>query len=352
MKREHGDARTLNELAILLGGELVGEPHLLVRGVGGLTDVKTGEVTFAEDERRLAEALGTPALALVISPKLAEAAKTSGKPLITVANPRLAFAKLLEIFRPEYPPALGVHPTAVVSRRALIGKNVSIQAHAVVEAGAKIGDGVIIFPGAFVGPDSEIGDETVLHPNVTVRERVKIGRRCIIHSGAVIGSDGFGFVTVDGKHHKIPHNGTVEIGDDVEVGANVAVDRATTGATRIGSGTKMDNLIQIGHNVDIGLDCLVVAQVGVAGSAVIGRGVTLAGQSGVVGHISVGDGVVVGAQSMVAANLPAGAFVSGTPARPHAEEMRVKAASRRMPDLVKRLRELEARVTALENPPD
>lgn len=346
MKRERGDARTLNELAVLLGGELVGEPHLLVRGVGGPADVKSGEIMLVEDERRLPQAMATEALALVVPARIADSAKAAGKPFIAVANPRLAFARLLELFASDYPPSLGVHPTAVVSRRALLGKNVSIQAHAVVEAGARIGDGVVLFPGVYVGHDSEIGDGTVIHPLATVCERVKIGRRCIIHTGVVVGGDGFSFVTVDEKHRKIPHTGTVEIDDDVEIGANTTVARAVTGVTRVGAGTKMDGLVRVGADVELGPNCLVGAQVSIGDGATIGRGVTLATQSGVAAQVKIGDGAVVGAQSMVASSLSAGALVSGTPARPHPEEMRVKAASRRMPELIKRLHALEEQVGA------
>lgn len=341
---------SLNELATLLDGELRGDPHRMITGVAGVERVGAGEITFAEDKDRLQQALASAASAVVVPRSLsAHLPDEPGKPVLLVENARLAFARLLGLYQPVERPAPGVHPTAVIHRRALVGKNVSIGAYVVVEAGARIGDGVVLYPGVYIGPGSQVGNDSILYPHVVVRERCQIGARAIIHAGAVIGSDGFGFVTVNGKHEKIPHIGTVVIEDDVEIGANTTIDRGTTGPTRIGRGTKTDNLVQIGHNCDVGESCLLVAQVGLAGSTHLGHHVTLAGQVGVVGHLTIGDHCIVGGKSVVAGDLPPGSFVSGIPARPHTQEMRVKAATRKVPELLQKVRELERRLAELES---
>ncbi|MGE5507689.1 MAG: UDP-3-O-(3-hydroxymyristoyl)glucosamine N-acyltransferase [Chitinophagales bacterium] len=341
---------TAGELAELVGGELLGDPACLVTGIAGLGEAGPGDVTFA-DPPRSAEALAGPAGTLVLSRKVraeAEAARGDGRPVILVDNPRLAFAGLLRAFAPDYRPAPGVDPRAVVHPEATLGKDVSIGPGAVVEAGARLGDRVVLYPNVYIGRDSVVGDDSVLYPNVTVRERVYLGRNVLVHPGAVLGSDGFGFVTAGGRHHKVPHIGTVVIGDDVEIGANVTVDRATCGRTEIARGTKLDNLVQIGHNVQVGEDCLIVAQVGLAGSSRLEDHCTMAGKSAIGGHHTIGRGSVVMAYSIVAADVPAGSVVSGVPARPHAEELRAKAAVHRLPEALKELRDLRRRLEALE----
>ncbi len=347
MKRPQGEARTLNELATLIGGELHGDPHTMIQGVAGIEDAGPGEITFAENLKKAPAAVESKASAVLLPPDGKEVAARAGKPCITVENPRLGFARLLAIFTPQYDFPPGVHPSSVVAPTAKLGKNVSVGARVVIEDGAEVGENVHLYPGVYVGHDAVIGDDTVIHANVTIRERVQIGKRVIIHAGTVIGSDGFGFVTVAGKHHKVPHIGTVMIGDDVEIGANVAIDRGTSGATVIGRGTKMDNLIQIGHNVQVGEDCLIVAQVGIAGSTRLGDHVTIAGQAGISGHLKIGENSVVAACSMVISDLPPGSFVSGEPAQPHTEEMRCQAALRRLPAHLTRFRELEKEVARL-----
>jgi UDP-3-O-[3-hydroxymyristoyl] glucosamine N-acyltransferase len=341
---------TAGELAGLTEGELLGDPGRVVSGIAGLEEAGPSDVTFA-DPQRTAEALGCPAGVVVLSRSAWEKAglaPSGEQAVILVDNPRLAFAVLLRAFAPDYRPRPGVHPQAVVHPTAVLGRDVAVGAGAVVEAGARLGDRVVLYPGVYIGPDSVVGDDSVLHAQVVVRERVTIGRNVLIHPGAVLGSDGFGFVTSGGRQHKVPHIGTVEVGDDVEIGANVTIDRATCGRTVIGRGTKLDNLVQVGHNAQLGEDCLVVAQVGLAGSSRLGDHSIMAGKSGIGGHYTVGAGSVVMASSIVAADVKPGSVVSGVPARPHSEEMRSKAAAHRLPEALRELRDLRRRVEELE----
>lgn len=334
----------LSELAQLIGGEVVGNGDVKITGIASLEDATSGDISFAADEKHLPQAKESKATAVVVP----QNAEDIGKPMIRVANPRLAFAILLEKFAPQVKIEPGIHPTAVVAESAEIGENCSIGAHVYIGENARIGRNVTLYPGVFVGEGAVIGANTLVYPNVVIREFVQIGKNVIIQPGAVIGGDGFGFVNVNGRQRKVPQIGTVIIEDDVEIGANVTIDRATCGKTVVGRGTKIDNLVQLGHNVVIGQDCLIVAMAGVAGSAVIGNRVTLAGQSGVAGHISVGDDTTVAAQALVAGNIPAGQFVSGYPARPHREAMRVVAAQHKVPDLIKRVKALEKELEGLK----
>jgi UDP-3-O-[3-hydroxymyristoyl] glucosamine N-acyltransferase len=261
---------------------------------------------------------------------------------IQVENASLAFAQLLEKFAP--PPvrfAPGVHPSAVVSPDAVIGEGVSIQPFAVIEAGARIGAGSVIGAHGYVGQHAEVGEHTHLASRVTIGARCIVGSRVIIHSGAVLGSDGFGFELSEGRHVKIPQTGIVQVDNDVEIGANVTIDRARFGRTWIGEGTKIDNLVQIAHNVVIGKHCLIVSQTGISGSTRIGDYVTLAGQVGVVGHIEIGDRTIVAAQSGVSKSLPPGSTVFGTPAIPMRESKERFAFLARLPKLFARVKALE-----------
>jgi UDP-3-O-[3-hydroxymyristoyl] glucosamine N-acyltransferase len=342
---------TAEALARLVQGELLGEGSRRVTGIAGLEEAGPGDVTFA-DSPRTAEALATASAGvLVLAEKtraLVEAAPAEGRPVILVANPRLAFAQLLAAFARDYRPRPGIHPQAVVHPTAVVGQEVSLGAGVVVEAGARLGDRVVLYPGVYVGADSVVGEGSVIHANVVIRERVEVGRNVLIHPGAVLGSDGFGFVSVGGRHQKVPHIGVVVVGDDVEIGANVTVDRATCGATLIGRGTKIDNLVQIGHNVRIGEDCLIVAQAGLAGSSQLGDHCVMAGKAGIGGHFTIGPGSTIMAYSIVAGDVPEGSAVSGIPARPHAEELRAKAAAHRLPEALRELRDLRRRLETLE----
>lgn len=267
---------------------------------------------------------------------------------ILVDHPRLAFSRVLGALKPEPSNSAGIHGSAVISEHVTMGDDVTIGPQVVIGPHTSIGDGVVIEAGTVIGEFCEIGNRTFIKSNVTLGDRAIIGQSVILHPGCVVGADGFGYVTIADVHHKVPHIGRVIIEDDVEVGANTTIDRATCGDTVIGKGTKIDNLVMIGHNVEIGEGCLIVAQSGISGSTRIGNRVTFAGQSGAVGHVTIGKDSVVLAKSVVAGDLAEGAVVSGFPARPHPEQMRVIAASRRLPDLARTVATLKKLMTALE----
>jgi UDP-3-O-[3-hydroxymyristoyl] glucosamine N-acyltransferase len=275
--------------------------------------------------------------------------KDAPVPSIHVADPRLALAVLLEMFGPEPEHPRGVHPTAAIAASAQLDRDVAIAAYAVIGDRARVGAETVVYPHAYVGPDAIVGSRCVLHPRVVVGERVHIGDRVVLHAGAVLGADGFGFVPGRDGHRKIPQVGTVVVGDDVEIGANTTVDRATLGETRIGEGTKIDNLVQVAHNVHIGRRCLIAAQVGIAGSSVIEDGVMLAGQVGVSDHVRIGAGAVVLAGAGVLKDVPPGVTVSGFPARPHREELQQQAMRRRLPELMRLLREHQKHLPIAED---
>jgi UDP-3-O-[3-hydroxymyristoyl] glucosamine N-acyltransferase len=271
------------------------------------------------------------------------------KPVVRVEDPSSSFSKLASIFidvRSVHPQ--GIHPTAVIAEGVNLGQNVSIGAYAVVEAGVSIGDHTVVYSGCFIGSNTKIGAQCLIYPHVSIRENISIGQRVIIHSGAVIGSDGFGFVQVDGKHQKIPQIGTVLIGDDVEIGANVTIDRARFDKTVIGRGTKIDNLVQIAHNVIIGEHCVIVSQTGISGSSELKDRVILAGQVGVAGHLTIGEGSVVAAQSGVSKSIPAGGKFFGYPAKPQSTARRINAIVQRLPHYIETIRNLEEKIKVLE----
>jgi UDP-3-O-[3-hydroxymyristoyl] glucosamine N-acyltransferase len=331
---------TVQEIAELVGGTVAsGDGSTLIRGAASVNEAAAGEVTFFGNARYLSALKRSKASAALVALDFADEINAIQ---IKVENPSLSFSKVIEHFAPApvvYSP--GVHATAVLGPDVVLGKAVSIQPYAVVEAGVHIGAGSVIGAHVFIGQNSRIGESCRLHPNVTVCENAVLGDRVTIHSGTVVGSDGFGYEFSGGRHVKIPQVGTVQIDNDVEIGANVTIDRARFGRTWIQEGAKIDNLVQIAHNVVVGQHAILVSQVGISGSSRIGNYAILAGQVGVVGHVEVGDQVVIGAKSGVSKSVPAGEKWFGIPAVPDREFKTRLAYTNRLEKLVARVKALE-----------
>ncbi|MEI8235151.1 MAG: UDP-3-O-(3-hydroxymyristoyl)glucosamine N-acyltransferase [Verrucomicrobiota bacterium] len=338
---------SIEELAALVGGRvIVGSGAARITGAASLSDAQEGDITFFGNAKYLPALRASRATCALVPEGFEE---TIPAVQIQVANPTLAFSKVLEQLAP--PPiafAPGIHPTAVIAADARIGANVSIQAHAVVEPGTVIGDRTFLGANVYVGHGTRIGADCKIYANASIRERCVIGSRVIIHSGAVLGSDGFGFEMAGGRYVKIPQTGIVQIDDDVEIGANTTIDRARFGRTWIGEGSKIDNLVQIAHNVVIGKHAIIVSQVGISGSSRIGNYATLAGQVGIVGHIEIGDQAIVAAQSGVSKSIPAKQMWWGSPAGPIQEQKEQLARINRLPKLMERVKRLEEKVSGGE----
>ncbi len=338
--------RTLREIGNAVGGTVVGDPDCVIHAVAGIDEAQEGQITFIANAKYVRLLPSTRASAVIVPEGLEIPEGTNA---IVHENPSMAFVKATRLFSPEPARvAKGVSDKASIGKNVRLGKNVSIEPYAVIGDEVAIGDNTRIGPLVYIGRETEIGCDCVIYPNVTIRENTVIGDRVIVHSGTVIAADGFGYVPVDGKHVKIPQTGTVCIEDDVEIGANATIDRARFDRTVIGRGTKIDNLVMVAHNVKIGEDCIVVAQVGISGSTQIGRNVILAGQAGLVGHIKIGDNARITAQAGVTKSVPAGATFSGTPARPFDQERKAIAATYRIPELIRELEELREKVKSLE----
>ena len=345
---------SLEELARQIGAEVRGDGARRVRGVAGLADAGLEDVAFFANPRYRAQLKQTRVAAVILAEDEAELAPKSAARLVA-PQPYVAFAKASALFHsPERPPA-GAHAAAQVAAGAEIDPTASVGAGCIVGRAARIGPRTILYPGSAVLDEARIGADCVLWTGAVVRERCVLGDRVVLQPNAVVGSDGFGFAfDLEGEgagpiHRKVPQAGIARIEDDVELGACTCVDRATLGETVIGRGTKVDNLVQIGHNVRIGPLSLIVAQVGISGSTEIGSGVVLAGQVGIVGHVKIGDGARIGAQAGVPNDVPEGATYTGYPAMPHREWLRTMAALPRVPDLLKQVRKLEARIAELEH---
>lgn len=339
----------LDEIGKVINGDVIGDGNIAITNVAGIEEAGAGDITFVANLRCLPLLKTTRASAVIVG----RGVKSDNRiPLIEVDDPYFAFIKVMELFiskGDDLSPSPGIHATVVLGKNVKIGNNISLKPYVVIDDDVEIGDKVVIHPHTFIGKKSRIGEKTLIYSGVTIREKTEIGKRTIIHSGVVIGGDGLGFTPVGKIHYKVPHIGTVIIGDDVEIGANVTIDRATIGKTIIEKGVKIDNLVQIAHNVVIGENSMIVAQAGISGSTIIGKGVTMAGQSGAIGHIKIGDNTTVASRAVVTKSLPPNSFVSGVPARPHKEEQRIKAARQRLPQLRQTVSQLLKRVEKLEN---
>ena len=333
--------KKLKEIAEYVLGELVGDPSVEISGVAGIEEAQVGDLTFLANPKYKAF-LETTSASCVIVGKEIEKAKV---PLIRHPNPYFAFSRVMELFfetTKEYPKT--IHPTAVLGKGVKLGEEVHLGPYVVVEDDVCLEQNVTVLAGSFVGSKSMVEENSLIYPRVTIRENTQIGKNVIIHPGTVIGSDGFGYAQEKGAHHKIPQMGKVIVEDQVEIGANVTVDRATLGATRIGRGTKIDNLVQIGHNVVIGENCIIAGQVGISGSTRIGNHVIVGGQVGLVGHIKIGNNVMIGAQSGVTKDIPDNTTVFGYPAREIKKSKKIEACLSRLPEYVKRLKEIEEKL--------
>ena len=336
--------KTLREIADLLQGQVIGDENKVVYGVTNIDEVTEREITFA------------------VAPHIEKAAKSSAgaiivgkgnekeftQALIVVENPRVAFALLLEDFSPPLDVKRQIHASAVVSPSATIGKNVAIMPCAVIEDGVCIGDNTVVYPNVYLAKNVKVGNDSIIYSNVSVYAGCVIGDRVIIHSGATIGADGFGYVTIGREHKKVPQVGNVVLHDDVEIGANSCIDCGTTGSTVIGKGTKIDNLVHVGHNDIIGENCFLVAFVGLPGSVKVGNNVTFAGQVGSVGHINIGNNCVFAGRAGITNDVPDNSIYAGFPAQPHREWLKQEAMQRKMPEIMKKLKDLEKKISFLE----
>lgn len=336
----------LKEIAEWIGGKVEGDEAIDISDLAKIEEAQTGQLSFIANPKYAKFVETTKASAILVGPDFPTVSRT----VIRVSDPYFAFLTLIKRFHASAASSVeGVHPTAVIGEGSKIGQNVALGAYVVIGRNCILGDNTILHPGVVLGDEVSVGNSTILYANVSVREQCRIGSNVIVHMGAVIGSDGFGFAFQDGKYHKIPQTGIVVVEDDVEIGANTAIDRATLGETAIRRGAKLDNLIQIAHNVEVGEHTAIAAQTGISGSTKIGKYVKLGGQVGLVGHIVIGDRVILGAQSGVTKSMPEGAFYSGYPAREHMKAKREEASLARLPELLKRFKKLEAEVEEMRN---
>jgi UDP-3-O-[3-hydroxymyristoyl] glucosamine N-acyltransferase len=336
----------LSQIASRIGCRMVADQDVEILRVAGIDEAGPHDLTFVANRKYVSHIKNTKAAAIILNEDLPPVPI----PSLRTDDPYLAFARALEIFFVPLRPAAGIHPTAIVAEDAVIGPEASVGPYAVVEQGCRIGARVLIYPHAVLYPGVTVGDDSVIHSHATIREFCQIGNRVILQNGVVIGSDGFGFApTKDGSFYKICQTGRVVIEDDVEIGANTTVDRAAVGDTIIRNGAKLDNLVQIGHGAQVGEHCVLAAQVGLAGSTRLGRSVWVGGQAGFAGHLDVGDNAVVTAQSGTSHDIPPGAVMSGSPAFENSAWLRSAAAFSKLPNLIRKVRDLEARVEELKS---
>ena len=337
--------KTVAEIAAEVGGELEGDGSAVVTGVAALSEAGKGDITFLANQRYAAAVSETRATAILVGE---EWSGTCPCAVIRVKNADEALARAAAIVGPA-PVAFtpGVHPTAVVAADAELGPRVSIGPHCVLEPGVRVAAGTVLAAGCYLGHGTVVGEDCRLYPYVSTRERTRIGDRVVIHNGAVVGSDGFGYVRTESSWLKIPQVGVVEIGDDVEIGANATIDRARFGRTIIGNGVKIDNLVQVAHNVNIGEGTAIAAQVALAGSVTVGKNVQIGGQAAIAGHLTVGDNAIIGGQSGVTKDVEANTFVFGFPAMPHNKARRLHAHMMRLPQMRRKIAEIEMKLAEL-----
>ncbi len=337
---------TVADVAALVDGTIIGNADQALTGISSLAEAGPGEISFLANDKYAPYLSETKASAVLVAKE--HPAKNLVQ--IVVKDPDFAFAKVVDVFVPTVGrPTPGIHPTAVIGDGVRLGANVAIGPYTVIANNSIIGDNSIIYPHVYIGDQCSIGADCIFFPHVTIRERSSVGDRVIIHSGAVVGSDGFGYASVEGVHNKIPQVGVVIIEDDVEIGANTTIDRARFGRTCIGQGTKIDNMVQVAHNVEIGAHCILVAQSGIAGSTSLGHHTTVAGQTGVSGHLKIGDHVVIAARSGVTKNLPSNTAVMGFPAQDLKSQKNKEVAMRRLPRMVDTVKSLEKRLAEIES---
>jgi UDP-3-O-[3-hydroxymyristoyl] glucosamine N-acyltransferase len=339
---------TLASIADIVKGKIAGDGTQKIRGAASFEDAKGDEITFAGQSKFLKNIDATDAGAILVPQNF----QASGKNIVQVDNPQIAFIKILNLFHPDLRPDSGISRDAYIGRAFLCGKDISIAPFSVIGDNVTFGHRVVLHPNVVIGNNVIIGNDVKIFPNVTILERCIIGNRVTIHAGSVIGSDGFGFAPEDKKYVKIPHTGIVQIDNDVEIGAGNTIDRATFGKTWIQSGVKTDNLVHIAHNVTVGENSLLVGQVGISGSVKIGKNAILAGQAGIAGHLSIGNNAIVGPQAGVAKSVPDGETVSGTSAMPHRLWLRVQRILPKLPELAKKLSDLDLRLSRLEEQQD
>lgn len=340
--------KKIHDIAELVGGSIVGDYAGELTGVSSLKEAMSTDVAFLGNEKYVNQVMPSKAGVVLVPPSFKEQ-PPEGRAWIVCGNPSAEFSKVIAVFTPEavkYAP--GIHERACIAEGAVVAADASIGACAVVSKGARIGARTVVCPGAFIGENVTIGEDCLIYPNVTIRERCVLGNRVTLHAGVVIGADGFGYDSGPQGHVKVPQVGIVQIDDDVEVGANSTIDRARFGRTWIRQGTKIDNLVQVGHNVQVGRACLLVAQCGVSGSTVLGDGVILAGQAGVVGHISLGDGTIVMAQAGVTKDTAPKSILFGSPAQDRKEYARQMVHISKIEGLIAEVKALKAEIAELK----
>jgi len=342
--------KTLAELAQQVGGRVIGDGQIVIRKVASIEEAGPGEITFLANPRYLPLLASCKASAVIIGPDVVSGSPAGKKPrdYLEAADPYVAFAKILHLFNPSPSSEEQISPKASIDPTANLAAGVRVFPHVFVSKGACVGARTVLYPGVFLGEQVQVGEDCVFHPNVVVRDGCRVGNRVVLHAGVVIGSDGFGYAGEGEKRIKIPQVGIVEVGDDVEIGANTTVDRATLGRTTIGKGVKIDNLVQIAHNVAVGENSVIAAQAGIAGSTRIGKDVMLGGAVGVINHLTIGDGAKIGPGSGILRSVPPGVIrSSGLDAAPHREWLKVITLLPQLPRLWSTVRNLEKKVSEL-----